>query len=99
MTRSEFTALALDVGWSEAEIDSFAAGVRSQRGDVVLVHPDVLALRTEHGALQCTYRDHSAATFARAREALEGIPEYVVPVRRDDLPTCDELFKRTRRVA
>lgn len=96
MTRAEFAAAATACGWDDATIASFADGVRAQRGRVALVHADVLALRTEHGARQCTYRDHTVATLARANAALADVPAYVAPVRRADLPTCDELFRRQR---
>ncbi len=77
---------AVAAGWPPHVVDAFADAVSRQQGDVLLVHRNVLALRTGRGALQCTLRADDLACLASANRATEHLAEWVKPAD----PFCPE---------
>jgi hypothetical protein len=77
---------ALAMHWPESAVDAFADAVARQQSEVLLVHRDVLALRTGRGALQRTLRADDLACLASANRATEHLAEWVKPAD----PFCPE---------
>lgn len=83
---------AIALGWELWRVDAFAGAIARQNGEVLLVHRDVLALRTGRGALQCTLRATDIDCLASANRATEHLAEWIRPTD----PFCQETDCKER---
>lgn len=82
----DWKQLAASFHWPHHAVDAFAEAVARQHGEVLLVHRDVLALRTGRGALQRMVRSGDLACLASANRATEHLAEWLKPAD----PFCPE---------